>query len=249
MLGNLHFGSAITATFLASLVEAVEALTIVLAVATVRGWRPAGFGALSGLAVLALIVIALGPVLSLIPLQVLQLAIGVLLLLFGMRWLRKAILRAAGYIPLHDEAAAFASETAELQDQARRHEARLDWLAGLASFKAVLLEGLEVVFIVIAVSAGRGSLVPVSAAAFAACALVALAGLVVHRPLARVPENTLKFAVGVLLSAFGLFWTGEGLGVNWPGDDLAILGFIALFLVTGLGAVALLGRRASVAAS
>jgi uncharacterized membrane protein len=249
MLGNLHFGSAITAAFLASLVEAVEALTIVLAVATVRGWRPAGLGALSGLAVLALIVIALGPVLSLIPLHVLQLAIGVLLLLFGMRWLRKAILRAAGYIPLHDEAAAFASETAELQDLARRHEARLDWLAGLASFKAVLLEGLEVVFIVIAVSAGRGSLLPVSAAAFAACALVALAGLVVHRPLARVPENTLKFAVGVLLSAFGLFWTGEGLGVAWPGDDLAILGFIALFLVTGLGAVALLGRRASVAAS
>jgi len=249
MLGSLHFGSAITAAFLASLVEAVEALTIVLAVATVRGWRPAGLGALSGLAVLALIVIALGPVLSLIPLHVLQLAIGVLLLLFGMRWLRKAILRAAGYIALHDEAAAFASETAELQDQARRHEARLDWLAGLASFKAVLLEGLEVVFIVIAVSAGRGALLPVSAAAFAACALVALAGLVVHRPLARVPENTLKFAVGVLLSAFGLFWTGEGLGVAWPGDDLAILGFIALFLVTGLGAVALLGRRASVVAS
>jgi uncharacterized membrane protein len=249
MLGNLHFGSAITAAFLASMVEAVEALTIVLAVATVRGWRPAGLGALSGLAVLALIVIALGPVLSLIPLHVLQLAIGVLLLLFGMRWLRKAILRAAGYIPLHDEAAAFASETAELQEQARRHEQRLDWLAGLASFKAVLLEGLEVVFIVIAVSAGRGALVQVSAAAFAACALVALAGLVVHRPLARAPENTLKFAVGVLLSAFGLFWTGEGLGVAWPGDDLAILGFIALFLVTGLAAVALLGRRASVATS
>ena len=249
MLGNLHFGSAITAAFLASLVEAVEALTIVLAVATVRGWRPAGLGALCGLAVLALIVIALGPVLSLIPLHVLQLAIGVLLLLFGMRWLRKAILRAAGYIPLHDEAAAFASETAELQEQARRHEQRLDWLAGLASFKAVLLEGLEVVFIVIAVSAGRGALVPVSAAAIAACALVALAGLVVHRPLARVPENTLKFAVGVLLSAFGLFWTGEGLGLAWPGDDLAILGFIALFLVTALAAVALLGRRARVVAS
>ena len=159
MLGNLHFGSAITAAFLASLVEAVEALTIVLAVATVRGWRPAGLGALSGLVVLALIVAAFGPLLSLVPLHVLQLAIGVLLLLFGMRWLRKAILRAAGYIPLHDEAAAFASETAELQDQARRHEARLDWLAGLASFKAVLLEGLEVVFIVIAVSAGRGALV------------------------------------------------------------------------------------------
>ena len=249
MLGHLHFGSAITAAFLASLVEAVEALTIVLAVATVRGWRPAGLGALSGLVVLALIVVAFGPLLSLVPLHVLQLAIGVLLLLFGMRWLRKAILRAAGYIPLHDEAAAFASETAELQDQARRHEARLDWLAGLASFKAVLLEGLEVAFIVIAVSAGRGALLPVSAAAFAACALVALAGLIVHRPLARVPENTLKFAVGVLLSAFGLFWTGEGLGVNWPGEDLAILGFIALFLVTALAAVAVLGRRAGVAAS
>jgi uncharacterized membrane protein len=249
MLGHLHFGSAITTAFLAALVEAVEALTIVLAVATVRGWRPAGLGALSGLVVLALIVAAFGPLLSLVPLHVLQLAIGVLLLLFGMRWLRKAILRAAGYIPLHDEAAAFASETAELQDQARRHEARLDWLAGLASFKAVLLEGLEVVFIVIAVSAGRGALLPVSAAAFAACVLVALAGLIVHRPLARVPENTLKFAVGVLLSAFGLFWTGEGLGVSWPGEDLAILGFIALFLVTALAAVVLLGRRASVAAS
>jgi uncharacterized membrane protein len=249
VLGNLHFGSAITAAFLASLVEAVEALTIVLAVATVRGWRPAGLGALSGLAVLALIVVVLGPLLSLVPLQLLQLAIGVLLLLFGMRWLRKAILRAAGAIPLHDEAAAFASETAELQDQARRHEQRLDWLAGLASFKAVLLEGLEVVFIVIAVSAGRGALIPVSVAAFAACALVALAGLVVHRPLARVPENTLKFAVGVLLSAFGLFWTGEGLGVDWPGADLAILAFIALFLATGLAAVALLNRRAGVATS
>jgi uncharacterized membrane protein len=249
VLGNLHFGSAITAAFLASLVEAVEALTIVLAVATVRGWRPAGLGALSGLAVLALIVVVLGPLLSLVPLQLLQLAIGVLLLLFGMRWLRKAILRAAGAIPLHDEAAAFASETAELQDQARRHEQRLDWLAGLASFKAVLLEGLEVVFIVIAVSAGRGALIPVSVAAFAACALVALAGLVVHRPLARVPENTLKFAVGVLLSAFGLFWTGEGLGVDWPGADLAILAFIALFLATGLAAVALLNRRSGVATS
>jgi uncharacterized membrane protein len=199
--------------------------------------------------VLALIVIALGPLLNLVPLYVLQLAIGVLLLLFGMRWLRKAILRAAGLIPLHDEAAAFASETAELQEQARRHEQRLDWLAGLTSFKAVLLEGLEVVFIVIAVSAGRGVLGPVSAAAVAACVLVALVGLVVHRPLARVPENTLKFAVGVLLSAFGLFWTGEGLGIDWPGSDLAILVFILLFLATALGAVALLSRRARVAVS
>ncbi|HEX3503036.1 MAG TPA: hypothetical protein VHU22_06570 [Xanthobacteraceae bacterium] len=248
-MGSLHFGSAVVAAFLASLVEAVEALTIVLAVAVVRGWRPAGLGVIAGLAALALIVIVLGPLLDFVPLYVLQLAIGILLLLFGMRWLRKAILRAAGLIPLHDEAAAFASETAELQEQARRHEQRLDWLAGLASFKAVLLEGLEVVFIVIAVSAGRGVLGRVSIAAVAACLLVALVGLVVHRPLARVPENALKFAVGVLLSAFGLFWTGEGLGIDWPGADLAILAFIALFLATALGAVALLSRRTRVAVS
>ena len=173
----VHIAPAMTAAFLASLVEAVEALTIVLAVATVRGWRPAGLGALAGLVVLVLIVVALGPLLDLVPLHLLQLAIGVLLLLFGMRWLRKAILRAAGVIPLHDEAMAFATETAELREQARRHEARLDWLAGLASFKAVLLEGLEVVFIVIAVGAGRGLLVPASAGALAACLLVAGVGL------------------------------------------------------------------------
>jgi uncharacterized membrane protein len=244
---SLHAGSAVTAAFLASLVEAVEALTIVLAVAIVRGWRPAGLGAVAGLLVLALIVVALGPLLDRVPLNVLQIAIGILLLLFGMRWLRKAILRAAGIIALHDETAAFASETAELREQARRqeqrHEQRLDWLAGLASFKAVLLEGLEVVFIVIAVSAGRGVLLPVSAAAFAACLLVALSGVVLHRPLARVPENALKFAVGVMLSAFGLFWTGEGFGVDWPGADLAILAFIALFLGAGLACVALLKNR------
>src|SRR5712672_2287196 len=224
-----------TAAFLASLVEAVEALTIVLAVATVRGWRPAGLGALAGLAVLVAIVVALGPLLDRVPLDLLQFVIGALLLLFGMRWLRKAILRSAGVIPLHDEAMTFAAETAELREQARRHEARLDWVAGLTSFKAVLLEGLEVVFIVIALSAGRGLLVPASAGAVAACLLVAGVGFVVHRPLARVPENALKFAVGVILSAFGVFWTGEGLHVAWPGNDLAIAGFAALFLLTGLG--------------
>jgi uncharacterized membrane protein len=231
-----------TAAFLASLVEAVEALTIVLAVATVRGWRPAGLGAFAGLLVLALIVVALGPLLDRVPLHLLQLAIGILLLLFGMRWLRKAILRSAGVIPLHDEATTFAAETAELREQARRNEARLDWLAALASFKAVLLEGLEVVFIVIALSAGRGMLIPASAGALAACLLVAGVGFVVHRPLARVPENALKFAVGVMLSAFGIFWTGEGLGVAWPGADLAIVGFAVLFLIVGLASVALLRR-------
>jgi Ca2+/H+ antiporter, TMEM165/GDT1 family len=243
MTDNLaNIGPAMTTAFLASLVEAVEALTIVLAVATVRGWRPAGLGAFAGLLVLALIVAALGPLLGRVPLHLLQLAIGILLLLFGMRWLRKAILRSAGVIPLHDEATTFAAETAELREQARRNEARLDWLAALASFKAVLLEGLEVVFIVIALSAGRGMLVPASAGAVAACLLVAGVGLVVHRPLARVPENTLKFAVGVMLSAFGIFWTGDGLGVAWPGADFAIVGFAVLFLAVGLASVAFLRR-------
>ncbi len=240
-----HIGPAMTAAFLASLVEAVEALTIVLAVATVRGWRPAGLGALAGLTLLVVIVVALSPLLELVPLHLLQLAIGILLLLFGMRWLRKAILRAAGIVPLHDEAKVFSAETAELREQARRHEARLDWFAALASFKAVLLEGLEVVFIVIAVSAGRGLLFPASVGALAACFLIAGVGFVVHSPLARVPENTLKFAVGVMLAAFGVFWTGEGLGVAWPGADFAIVAFVALFLVVGRAGV-VLARRSSV---
>src|ERR1700716_725472 len=240
---------AISTAFLSSLVEAVEALTIVLAVATVRGWRPAGLGALAGLALLILIVLLLGPLLDRVPLHLLQLAIGILLLLFGMRWLRKEILRSAGVIPLRDEAIAFAAETAELREQARRREARLDWLAALASFKAVLLEGLEVVFIVFAVSAGRGLLVPASAGALAACLLVAGAGFIVHRPLARVPENTLKFAVGVMLSAFGMFWTGEGLGVSWPGEDLAIVAFAAMFLAVALVAVIIVRRPSAKAFS
>ena len=240
-----QFWAVMTAAFLASLVEAVEALTIVLAVATVRGWRPAGLGALAGLALLFLIVVALGPLLDQIPLHLLQLVIGILLLLFGMRWLRKPILRSAGIIPLHDEAAAFATETEELREQARRQEARLDWLAAIASFKAVLLEGLEVIFIVIAVGAGRALLVPASIGAVAACLLVVCAGLVIHRPLARVPENTLKFTVGVMLSAFGVFWTGEGLGVTWPGADFAIVAFAALFLIVALGAVTLARRLAA----
>jgi len=234
---------AITAAFLASLVEVVEAFTIVLAVATVRGWRPAIAGAASGLVLLALIVLVFGPAIDRIPIGVLQVSIGVLLLLFGMRWLRKAVLRAAGVIPLHDEEAAYRAETTELQDTVRRHHARADWLAGLAAFKAVVVEGIEVVFIVIAVGAGRGLIVPASLGAAAAAALVLLIGALVHRPLARVPENALKFGVGVMLSAFGVFWTGEGLGVNWPGEDLMVLGLVAAFLLLGLALVAVVRDR------
>src|SRR6516225_6581426 len=225
---------AVSAAFLASIVEVVEAFTIVLAVATLRGWRPAALGTTAGLALLAAIVLLLGPVLNRVPLHSLQLAIGILLLLFGMGWLRKASLRAAGIIPLHDEDAIFAAEAALLDQQARRQQRNVEWVAGITALKAVLLEGLEVVFIVIAVGAGRGLLMPASLGALAACALVLIIGAVVHRPLSRVPENTLKFGVGVMLSAFGVFWTGEGLGVTWPGQDLALLLFVALFLGAGL---------------
>jgi uncharacterized membrane protein len=234
---------AIGAAFLASLVEAVEAFTIVLAVATLRGWSPALLGAGSGLAVLGGLVVALGPLLDQVPLHLLQLAIGVLLLLFGMGWLRKAILRSAWVLPLHDEEAIFASESAQLAPAtASPKRVSLDWLGGLTAFKTVLLEGLEVVFIVIAVGAGRGLLWPAGLGAAAACLAVLAVGLALHRPLAKVPENTLKFGVGVMLSAFGVFWTGEGLGIDWPGADLALLVFAGLFLSVGLLTAATLRR-------
>ena len=233
---------AVSAASLASIVEVVEAFTIVLAVATLRGWRPAALGTTAGLALLAAIVLLLGPVLNRVPLHSLQLAIGILLLLFGMGWLRKASLRAAGIIPLHDEDAIFAAEAALLDQQARRQERNVEWVAGITALKAVLLEGLEVVFIVIAVGAGRGLLMPASLGALAACVLVLAAGAMIHRPLSRVPENTLKFGVGVMLSAFGVFWTGEGLGIAWPGQDLALLLFAALFLAAGLVGAALARR-------
>jgi len=233
---------AVSAAFLASLVEVVEAFTIVLAVATLRGWRPAVLGTISALALLAAAVLTLGPLLDRVPVHILQLIIGVLLLLFGIGWLRKAALRAAGVIPLHDENAIFARETRHLNEEARRRHQSLDWIAGIAAFKAVTLEGLEVVFSVIAVGAGRGLLMPASLGALAACVLVLAVGAIVHRPLARVPENTLKFGVGVMLSAFGVFWTGEGLGVEWPGHDLALLLFAGLFLTAGLFAAAIARR-------
>jgi uncharacterized membrane protein len=235
---------AIGAAFAASLVEVVEAFTIVLAVATLRGWRPATLGTAAGLASLAVGVVLLGPLIERVPIQLLQLTIGVLLLLFGMGWLRKASLRAAGIIPLHDEDAIFAAESAELDAAAQRQRSRRDWIAGMTAFKAVVLEGLEVVFIVIAVGAGRGLLVPAGIGALAACAVVLVVGAIVHRPLSRVPENTLKFGVGVMLSAFGVYWVGEGLGIAWPGQDLSLFIFALLFLCAGLLGSAIARRPA-----
>jgi len=236
-------GPAVSTAFLASLVEVVEAFTIVLAVATLRGWRPAAIGTAGALALLAALVLLLGPLLGQIPIAWLQLAIGVLLLLFGLGWLRKASLRAAGVIPLHDEEAIFAAETARLDAGRPLRRRSLQWAAGITALKAVILEGLEVVFIVIAVGAGRGLLLPASLGALAACTLVLAIGVLLHRPLSRVPENSLKFGVGVMLSAFGVFWIGEGLGIAWPGQDLALLWFAALFLATGLAGASLARKR------
>jgi Ca2+/H+ antiporter, TMEM165/GDT1 family len=229
-----HSMPAISAAFLGSFVEVVEAFTIVLAVGTVRGWRPALTGAGAALGVLALLVVTLGPLFSLVPIHGLQLVLGVLMLMFGMRWLRKAILRSAGVIALHDEDKAYGEETAHLRDDIAARAAAGDWIAASSAFKAVLLEGVEVVFIVLAVGAGHGLIFAASLGALAAVLLVALIGLAVHKPLTQVPENTLKYAVGIMLSAFGTFWVLEGLGGHWPGSDLAILGLAAAFLLVGL---------------
>jgi uncharacterized membrane protein len=229
--------SAVSAAFLASVVEVVEAFTVILAVATMRGWRPAIAGTVAGLTALSAIVALLGPALDQVPLQWMQIAIGVLLLMFGLRWLRKAILRYAGIIPLHDEAAAFAAATTELGKNILQPHSRLNWIAGVTAFNAVLLEGVEVVFIVVAVGVSHGLLLPASIGAAVAGALVLAAGFVVRRPLARVPENTLKFAVGIMLSSFGVFWTGEGLGIAWPGSDWTLVGFVLVFLAASLFSV------------
>ena len=225
--------STVTAAFLASLVEVVEAFTIVLAVGLTQSWPPAFIGSGAALIVLAALVVALGPVLGLLPIHVLQFTVGVLLILFGMRWLRKAILRAVGVLALHDEEKTFAAETEALQRRARQK--RANYLAGLAAFKAVLLEGTEVVFIVIAVGTTRGLTLYASLGAFAAFVVIMAVGLVVHRPLSRVPENTLKFVVGLMLTTFGVFWTGEGLGAEWPGADLSLIGIFVTFGVVSLG--------------
>lgn len=235
--------STITAAFLGSFVEVVEAFTIVLAVGVTRSWRPALTGAALALALLVVLVLIFGPLFALIPLQALQFVVGVLLLLFGMRWLRKAILRAAGFIPLHDEAMAFAKETDLLKRQAA--DKRADQLAMLASFKAVLLEGVEVVFIVISTGTAHGLTFYAGLGALAAVVLVLLIGILVHKPLTQVPENALKFAVGLMLTAFGIFWTGEGLGAEWPGADLALVGF--LVILGGASALAVKLKRDTLA--
>ena len=186
---------------------------------------------------------ALGPALRLIPIGTLRLVVGALLLAFGMQWLRKAILRSSGYIALHDEDEAFRREREEAQSAGQVERSGLDWYAFTVAFKGVLLEGLEVVFIVISFGSAQGRLGLAAAGAGAALVLVVAAGLIAHRPLARVPENTIKFAVGLLLTSFGCFWGAEGAGVHWPGDTLSLLGVVAFLAALSYGLVWFLRRQ------
>jgi uncharacterized membrane protein len=233
----------VASAFLASAVEFVEALTIVLAAGLTRGWRSSLTGLGAATVVLAAIVAALGPALKLVPISALRLVVGALLLAFGLQWLRKAILRASGYKALHDEDAIFAREAEEARAAGRDVRAGIDWYGFTLSFKGVLLEGLEVAFIVVTFGSTQGSLGLAALGAGIALALVATVGVFVRAPLARVPENTMKFAVGVMLTTFGIFWATEGVGADWPGGD-ASLPFVLVFVVlVAFAGVTLLRRR------
>ncbi len=235
MIGSIHAWSTILSAFLASSVEAVEALTVVLAVGVVRGWRSALLGTVAALGLLAALVAVFGSALGSVPIALLQVVVGTLLLLFGIRWLRKAMLRSAGVIDLHDEDATYEKEVLALRGYGAslQLDSRAQWdvIAIVTAFKAVTLEGVEVIVIVIGLGAVRGLLIAASLGALAACLLVVGAGFALRRPLARVPENSLKFVVGILMSAFGLFWFGEGVGLQWPYADAAILGLMGILAV------------------
>jgi uncharacterized membrane protein len=231
--------------FLASIVEGVEALTIVLAMGTTRGWRSTWYGTIAAAVVLAVFVAVLGPALTLIPINALRLVVGGLLLTFGLQWLKKAILRSSGFKSLHDETAIYQTATrSALKVKHNQKKAMIDdWYAFTISFKGVLLEGLEVAFIVVTFGASQGSIPLAVVAALLAATVVVLAGVKAHRPLSKVPENSLKFVVGILLTSFGIFWGSEGAGIHWPGGDTALLGVIAVILITSLALVAWLKRQ------
>jgi uncharacterized membrane protein len=232
------------AVFLACAVEAVEALTIVLAAGIGRGWRSAIAGLLAGLLTLAVIVAALGPAVSAIPLDTLRLVVGGLLLVFGLQWLRKAVLRASGNKALHDETAAFQATLAATQHtQAGSGRVVPDWYGFTLAFKGVVLEGLEVVFIALTFGSNQHNVALAAVAAVAAVLVVAAAGVAVRAPLSRVPENSMKFVVGIMLTAFGMFWGAEGAGAQWPGSDLALLVLIPAVGLYALILVALFRRR------
>src|SRR5438093_1737391 len=233
--------------FLASAVEAVEALTIVLGVGVVRGWRSTLIGVGVALLVLALLIAVLGPALGHVPIDGLRLVVGALLLVFGLQWLRKAILRASGYRALHDEDEAFREERDRAAAAGVDDRAGVDWYSFTVAFKGVLLEGLEVVFIVIAFGSAQHRVSLAAAGAAAAVVVVVGAGVLARGPLERVPENTIKYAVGLLLTSFGCFWGAEGAGVTWPGDELSLLGVIAFLGAFSFLLVRALRRRLALA--
>ena len=243
-------GALFLAVFLACLVEAVEATTIVLAAGTARDWRSALTGVGAGLGLLAVIVAALGPAVSSIPLGGLRLVVGAILLIFGLQWLRKAILRASGYKALHDEDEIFRTELAAAQAATAHGRGFVaDWYAFTLSFKGVVLEGLEVVFIALTFGSNQHDIPLASIAAVSAIGVVVLAGVAIRAPLARVPENSMKFVVGVMLTGFGTFWGAEGAHAHWPGSDAALLVLIPAIAAFALALVALMRRQRNIAAS
>jgi len=234
--------------FFACAVEAVEALTIVLAVGVTRGWRSALYGVGAATVVLAAIVAALGPALTALPINALRVVVGGLLLIFGLQWLRKAILRSAGFKAMHDEDKAFAEET-EAAREATPAGTGFDGYSFTLAFKGVLLEGLEVVFIVLTFGASQHNLGAAVIGAVAAVLLVTFTGVAVKAPLARVPENWMKLAVGVMLTSFGTFWGAEGAGADWPGGDAALLVLVPVVALVSAGCIAWLrSRKAAVSA-
>jgi uncharacterized membrane protein len=238
------------AAFGASAVEMVEALTIVLAVAVTRGWRPAGWGVAAALATLTVIVAVFGPALTRLPIDALRVVVGSVLLIFGLQWLRKAIRRAGGLKALHDEDAIYRAEVDQLRtdaDGASGPRPGLDWYGFTVAFKGVFLEGLEVAFLVITFGGSQHNVALAALGAAAALVVVVIVGVAVHAPLSRVPENTLKFGVGVMLTTFGTFWSAEGAGVHWPGGESAILGLLGAVAVVSLLLVARTRRRVAAA--
>ncbi|MCW2969698.1 MAG: hypothetical protein JWO23_825 [Solirubrobacterales bacterium] len=228
-MSGAELGLALS-VFLACAVEAVEALTIVLAVGSTRSWRSAMSGVGAAILALAAIVGALGPALTSLPIDVLRLAVGGLLLVFGLQWLRKAILRSAGLKAKHDELETYQEESQAALAAGARHTG-LDGYSFAIAFKGVLLEGLEVAFIVLTFGANQHRIPLAAAAAGLAVLVVVAAGFAARAPLARAPENTMKFAVGVMLSSFGIFWGAEGAGAQWPGSDAALLAIVPGLLI------------------
>jgi uncharacterized membrane protein len=238
----VHSVLLVVAAFLAAAVEMVEALTIVLAVGVTRGWRSASWGVGAALVALAAIVGALGPAIANLPIDDLRVVVGTVLLIFGLQWLRKAILRASGLKAQHDEDAIYQAEIDALRDAGTRRAH--DWYAFTVAFKGVFLEGLEVAFIIVTFGGAQKNVGLAAIGAAVALVVVSIAGVIAHAPLSRVPENSLKFGVGIMLSSFGIFWSAEGAGVSWPGADASLLGVIGIVIALSFGLVALLRRAA-----